>query len=126
MWPVQSLMRIRNKPTVLCHQCYVLNSFFEISSFYGSEHLSLLWEIPKYLPSPSWWLRSQGETPGKKPRETLGQEGTMDGWDSTAGGENQRHTKSVIIRASYRAGEIFQFQQDFTTVVSITSNFTVI
>lgn len=129
MWPVQPLMPIRNNPTVLCHQYYVFQFFrdFEWPSFYSSDSTyPFFGKFRSTCPPRADDSEVREKPPGKTPGKTLGREGTMDGWDSTAGGENQRHTKSVIIRASYRAGEILQFQQDFTTVVSITSNFTVI
>ena len=49
-----------------------------------------------------------GKTAGKSPREEPGREGTIDGQDPTAGGENRQHTGRVIIRTSYRAGEILE------------------
>ena len=48
----------------------------------------------------------------------------MHGRDPTADGGNQRHTRTITNRASYRAGEILHSQQDLTTAVFKTSNFT--
>ena len=43
-----------------------------------------------------------------------------------AGRENQQRRRTVHQKTSYRAGEIFHSQQDPTTAVFITSDFTFI
>lgn len=46
--------------------------------------------------------------------------------DTTAGGENQQHTRTVHYQKSYYMGEILHTQQDSTIAVFITSQFTFI